>query len=156
MYFGLSTQLLLLFFFINEMGFFSGGSTLYIESTKLPSIEKPDATGGVEVTGHLGDVMKESVKIALSVAKNYLAKIDPKNDFLIKNHIHVHFPEVAKSFILPKKKFCLPTRLIVTRNVISYALFRELLRKTDLVPDAPSSALYCRWPETFRRARTSL
>lgn len=90
------------FRFIRFIGFgihegeymFIGGSTLYIESVRLLKVEKSDSGGGVEITGHLGDVMKESTKIALTVAKNYLSKVDSQNEYLIKNHIHLHFPEV--------------------------------------------------------------
>ncbi|EJD74597.1 ATP-dependent protease La [Loa loa] len=59
---------------------------------------KPDATvpfGSLETTGHLGDVMKESMRIAYTVAKNILRNHFPDNDFLDKAHIHVHVPEGA-------------------------------------------------------------
>lgn len=82
---------------INKYSFrvFTGGSTLYIESVKADPIVKDDGSPSIELTGHLGDVMKESVRIALTVAKNYLAAVDPGNQFLHKNRIHVHFPEVS-------------------------------------------------------------
>ncbi len=35
----------------------------------------------LKATGKLGDVMQESTQIALTVAKNYLNKIDSKNNF---------------------------------------------------------------------------
>ena len=72
-----------------------GGSTLYIESIKTESIKKEDGSPSIELTGHLGDVMKESVKIALTVSKNYLSVVEPENTFLHQNRIHVHFPEVS-------------------------------------------------------------
>jgi ATP-dependent Lon protease len=54
-----------------------------------------NGTGKIEVTGSLGDVMKESAKIAVSyvrsVADKY--KIDP--DFYKNNDIHIHAPEGA-------------------------------------------------------------
>ncbi|KAK6105904.1 endopeptidase La [Brugia pahangi] len=59
---------------------------------------KSDATvpfGSLETTGHLGDVMKESMRIAYTVAKNILRNHFPNNDFLDKAHIHVHVPEGA-------------------------------------------------------------
>ncbi|KAL3999049.1 endopeptidase La [Acanthocheilonema viteae] len=59
---------------------------------------KPDTTvpfGSLETTGHLGDVMKESMRIAYTVAKNILRNHFPDNDFLDKAHIHVHVPEGA-------------------------------------------------------------
>ncbi|CAG9818226.1 unnamed protein product [Phaedon cochleariae] len=72
-----------------------GGSTLYIETTtrRLPS--EKDTEGSLELTGHLGEVMKESAKIALTVARNFLNKHDPSNNFLFTNHLHLHVPEGA-------------------------------------------------------------
>jgi Lon-like ATP-dependent protease len=84
-----------------------GGSVLFIESSFINPIEaldtsssttkddKPNAaTGSLTLTGKLGDVMKESCKIALTYAKSYLQQIDPKNRSLRVGHIHVHVPEV--------------------------------------------------------------
>ncbi|KAJ3665952.1 hypothetical protein Zmor_001414 [Zophobas morio] len=72
-----------------------GGSTLYIETTtRKPPFEK-ESEGSLELTGHLGDVMKESAKIALTVARNYLYKIDKTNKFLQTSHLHLHVPEGA-------------------------------------------------------------
>lgn len=57
---------------------------MYVETTtrRQPSPDK-DAEGSLELTGHLGDVMKESAKIALTVARNFLLKHDPDNKFLM-------------------------------------------------------------------------
>jgi len=38
--------------------------------------------------------MKESARIALTVARNFMTKVDPKNNFLNNNHLHLHVPEV--------------------------------------------------------------
>ncbi|XP_065081617.1 lon protease homolog, mitochondrial isoform X2 [Ochlerotatus camptorhynchus] len=74
-----------------------GGSALYIETAKRKLIEPKDKTGdgSLELTGHLGDVMKESARIALTVARNYIKRDDPNNDFLESSHIHLHVPEGA-------------------------------------------------------------
>ena len=48
----------------------------------------------MELTGHLGDVMKESAAIAYTFSKSFLAKIAPDNKFLHSAQIHVHVPEV--------------------------------------------------------------
>ncbi|XP_031621137.1 lon protease homolog, mitochondrial [Contarinia nasturtii] len=78
-----------------------GGSTLFIETAKrkimktVASDEKKSENGTLTVTGHLGDVMKESSQIALTVARNFMQQIDPSNDFLESNHIHLHVPEGA-------------------------------------------------------------
>lgn len=55
-----------------------GGSILYIEATR--SSFKKEQSGGLTVTGQLGDVMKESSSIALSYAKNFLNEKMPEAD----------------------------------------------------------------------------
>ncbi|XP_058834753.1 lon protease homolog, mitochondrial isoform X1 [Topomyia yanbarensis] len=76
-----------------------GGSALYIETAKrklLESLKKDSAgDGSLELTGHLGDVMKESARIALTVARNFIKQSDKNNDFLESTHIHLHVPEGA-------------------------------------------------------------
>lgn len=75
----------------------SGGSTLFIESLlkrPLPNDLK-DAVGSMELTGQLGDVMKESAHISHTFAKSFLMERDPENKFLESGHIHVHVPEVT-------------------------------------------------------------
>uniref|UniRef100_A0A8R1EQ38 Lon proteolytic domain-containing protein n=1 Tax=Caenorhabditis japonica TaxID=281687 RepID=A0A8R1EQ38_CAEJA len=73
-----------------------GGSALYIETVlKRPVDLASEKDGSVETTGNLGDVMKESVRTALTVAKGILAREQPDNKFLDKAHIHIHVPEGA-------------------------------------------------------------
>lgn len=59
-----------------------GGSTLYIETTIRKKTPEKETDGTLELTGHLGEVMKESARIALTVARNYLRKVDKENTFL--------------------------------------------------------------------------
>jgi ATP-dependent Lon protease len=90
-----------------ESKIYLGGSVLFIESSFINPVEALDkssivikddktnaATGSLTLTGKLGDVMKESCKIALTYAKSYLQQIDPNNRSLRIGHIHVHVPEV--------------------------------------------------------------
>lgn len=80
-----------------------GGSILYIESAKRSLLNSDSDTNNnnksqsssMQVTGHLGDVMKESSTIAFTVARNFLSQIDSTNKFLETTHIHVHVPEGA-------------------------------------------------------------
>ncbi|XP_066597910.1 lon protease homolog, mitochondrial isoform X2 [Prorops nasuta] len=73
-----------------------GGSTLFIETAlRKPTNDTKKLEGSLEVTGHLGDVMKESVRIALTVARSFCSKEDPSNTFLYDSHIHLHVPEGA-------------------------------------------------------------
>ncbi|CCF57271.1 hypothetical protein KAFR_0C02780 [Kazachstania africana CBS 2517] len=71
-----------------------GGCSLYVESVleqPLSNCEHPT----LERTGQLGDVMKESSRLAYSFAKMYLAKHYPENRFFEKASIHLHCPEGA-------------------------------------------------------------
>jgi Lon-like ATP-dependent protease len=71
-----------------------GGSALYIESilqNVLSSLSNP----GLERTGSLRDVMKESTGVAYSYAKSVVARQFPKNKFFEHARIHLHCPEGA-------------------------------------------------------------
>lgn len=67
-----------------------GGVVMNIESKLLPF-----GKGNMTLTGNLGDVMKESAKIALTVVKNKLATMGKNEDLLTKNDVHIHAPEGA-------------------------------------------------------------
>ncbi|KAI1658427.1 ATP-dependent protease La [Daldinia decipiens] len=71
-----------------------GGSAMYIESI-LQSALRPSSRAGLEITGNLKTVMKESSTIAYSFAKAYMAKEFPDNHFYDKAKIHLHVPEGA-------------------------------------------------------------
>lgn len=58
---------------------------------------REDKDGSLEVTGQLGDVMKESARIAYTFARAFLMEQDPDNDFLVTSHIHLHVPEVGRT-----------------------------------------------------------
>jgi len=81
----------------------SGGATLYIETVLKKSVRKSSKDsegsekGEITITGNLGNVIKESVQLAYTYAKNYLAEHDPDNHILETKHIHLHLPEVKWS-----------------------------------------------------------
>ena len=54
-----------------------------------------DGTGKLELTGNLGDVMKESVHAAMSYIRANIDKFNIASDFYKTKDIHVHFPEGA-------------------------------------------------------------
>ena len=61
-----------------------GGSTLYIE-TVGQRVREAGTGGGLEFTGNLGDVMKESIKIAGTFARIFLANLDKSNEYFDNN-----------------------------------------------------------------------
>jgi len=67
-----------------------GGDTLVIEATSLPGKE------GITLTGKMGDTMKESAEIAMTVARKMaVEKYNVEKEWFDKNHIHLHIPEGA-------------------------------------------------------------
>ncbi len=66
-----------------------GGELLKAEALVLPG------SGKIELTGSLGEVMKESVKAAVSFVRSRADKFCINPDFYKENDIHVHFPEGA-------------------------------------------------------------
>ena len=66
-----------------------GGETLEVEVNVM------DGTGKLELTGNLGDVMKESAHAALSYIRANAEKLGVAPDFYKTKDIHVHFPEGA-------------------------------------------------------------
>ncbi len=67
----------------------SGGDLLRVECAIM------DGTGKLELTGSLGDVMKESAHAAVTVARQIAEKYNIPSDFYTKKDIHIHFPEGA-------------------------------------------------------------
>lgn len=66
-----------------------GGETLEVEVNVM------EGSGKLELTGNLGDVMKESVHAALSYIRANTQKLGIVGDFYKTKDIHVHFPEGA-------------------------------------------------------------
>ena len=69
----------------------TGGEVLFIEATAMPG------SGGLTITGQLGDVMKESAQAALSYVRGHWQAIAPELDeeWFAKNDIHIHVPAGA-------------------------------------------------------------
>ena len=66
-----------------------GGEVLEVEVNVM------DGTGKLELTGNLGDVMKESAHAALSYIRANADQLGVAGDFYKTKDIHVHFPEGA-------------------------------------------------------------
>ena len=66
-----------------------GGEMLQVEAQSF------DGTGKLELTGKLGDVMKESAQAALSYIRKHAEKLGIDKDFYKTKDIHIHVPEGA-------------------------------------------------------------
>ena len=71
------------------------GDALYIESILTNSIASGAGNPGVQITGSLKDIMKESATIAYSFSKLFMAKNYPDNRFFEAAEIHTHCPDGA-------------------------------------------------------------
>jgi ATP-dependent Lon protease len=67
----------------------SGGAIMLVEATRMPG------TGKVQLTGSMGDVMKESVATAFSYIRAHAGGLGLPEDFLAKLDVHVHLPQGA-------------------------------------------------------------
>jgi ATP-dependent Lon protease len=66
-----------------------GGEILFIEATRM------FGSGKLQLTGQLGDVMKESAQAALSYVRTNAERYGISKDFLEKSDIHIHIPAGA-------------------------------------------------------------
>ncbi len=67
----------------------SGGEVLFVEASRMPG------TGILTLTGHLGDVMKESARAALSWFRAHAARYGVDPEFYKDSEIHLHVPSGA-------------------------------------------------------------
>ena len=96
-----------------------GGAALYVESI-LENVLNSKSRPGLERTGNLKNVMKESTIIAYSFAKSVLARLFPENKFFDKAKVHLHCPEGAVQKDGPSAGITMATSLL------SLALDRSL------------------------------
>lgn len=117
-----------------------GGATLPIESSKVNADQK-----SLELTGSLGDVMKESAHIAYSYIQSHIEKYaKDKKDFFKKATVHIHVPEgatpkdgpsagvtIASSLLslamnkAPKKGYAMTGELSLTGQVLAIGGIKE-------------------------------
>lgn len=84
-----------------------GGEILPIEVQILP-----EGNGGLLLTGSLGDVMKESARLAISYAKVHAKEYGINPDLFKNSDIHIHAPEGAVPKDGPSAGVTLTTALI--------------------------------------------
>jgi ATP-dependent Lon protease len=91
-----------------------GGDTLVIEAASVPGKE------GLTLTGKMGDTMKESAAIAMTVARKLaVEKYGVPKDWFDSNHIHLHIPEGATPKDGPSAGITMATALLsLLRNSV--------------------------------------
>jgi ATP-dependent Lon protease len=69
----------------------AGGDVLFVEATAMPG------SGGLTITGQLGEVMKESAQAALSYVRGHWAEVDPGlgEGWFAEHDLHIHVPAGA-------------------------------------------------------------
>lgn len=67
----------------------TGGDLLFVEATAMRG------KGRLTLTGHLGEVMKESAQAALSWARTRAREYGLREDFFTHNDLHIHVPQGA-------------------------------------------------------------
>lgn len=93
-----------------------GGDTLQIEVNITPG------KGKMQLTGKLGDVMKESAQAALSFVRSRTDKLQVEADYFEKHDIHIHVPEGA----IPKDG---PSAGITMATAIASAITNKAIKK---------------------------
>ncbi|TAK24035.1 MAG: endopeptidase La [Myxococcaceae bacterium] len=66
-----------------------GGDILFIETSRMPG------RGALEITGQLGDVMKESARAALTYVRSHAEELGVPTDAMEKHDVHIHVPAGA-------------------------------------------------------------
>ena len=84
----------------------SGGEVMFIEVTPMPG------KGVTQLTGHLGDVMKESAQAAMSYVRAHWRELGLAERFYNKVDVHVHVPEGAVPKDGPSAGIALTTAII--------------------------------------------
>lgn len=84
----------------------AGGETLTLEATFV------EGKGSIELTGQLGDVMKESARAALSYVKTRAEELGLSKNFFAEHDLHLHIPAGAIPKDGPSAGITIATTLI--------------------------------------------
>ena len=107
----------------------AGGEILFIESLMTKG------SGRTIITGQLGDVMKESVQIAISLVKSMFPE---KAEMFEKNDLHIHVPEGAVKKDGPSAGITLTTAIasLVTGKAVSpeFGMTGEVSLRGNVMP----------------------
>jgi ATP-dependent Lon protease len=86
----------------------AGGEIMHVEATIM------HGKGSLMLTGHLGDIMKESAQAALSCARSQMNNLNLEKDFYTQHDIHIHVPSGAIPKDGPSAGITMATALIST------------------------------------------
>ena len=110
----------------------AGGEILEVEVNVM------EGSGKLELTGNLGDVMKESAQAALSCLRSRAAVLGIEADFYKTKDIHVHFPEGAVPKDGPSAGIAMATAMlsVLTGRKIKagYAMTGEITLRGRVLP----------------------
>lgn len=97
----------------NQVGVVNGLAWTSVGGVLMPlEVLVLNGSGKIEVTGSLGDVMKESAKIAVSYSRSIAEKYNINPNFYKENDIHIHAPEGAVPKDGPSAGVTMTTALI--------------------------------------------
>jgi ATP-dependent Lon protease len=109
-----------------------GGETLHVEATVMTG------KGGLTLTGHLGDVMKESVQAALSWIRTRSKELQLADDLFQNCEIHVHVPAGAIPKDGPSAGITMATALVSALTGIpvrkEFAMTGEITLRGKVLP----------------------
>ncbi len=110
----------------------NGGEILIIETLCVPG------KGKLIYTGSLGKVMKESIKISLTIVRSLYKKLKIKKKFYLNKDIHLHVPEGAIPKDGPSAGITICTSIIstLTKNYIkkNIAMTGEITLHGNILP----------------------
>jgi ATP-dependent Lon protease len=110
----------------------TGGEILFVEATKM------QGKGNLQLTGSLGDVMKESAQAAMSYARAHGAELGIDGRIFYQNDFHIHIPEGAIPKDGPSAGVTMATALIsiCTNNKVRWdvAMTGEITLRGNVLP----------------------
>ena len=124
---------------VNKIGVVNGLAWTQVGGTMLPiEVSVLNGTGKIELTGNLGDVMKESAKIAVSFIRSQSDKYYLDSDFYKTKDIHIHAVEGAVPKDGPSAGLAITTALLSELSGIpikqSVAMTGEISLKGNAMP----------------------
>ncbi len=109
----------------------SGGDTLQIEAVTS------NGNGKLELTGHLGDIMKESAKASIGYLRGFSSDYGISPDIWEKSDIHIHVPEGA----VPRTDR--PAGITITSALLSAILDKPVSQKIAMTGEITLTGACC-------------